>query len=72
MRRLGMVTKKKTDKVRGSGEEKDNGKDIGRGGKQKANRCHGRGSQNNLIFKMEESKQLALSSEVKLTCTTWC
>lgn len=37
---------------------------------EEENRRCGRGNQNNLIFKMEESKQLALSSEVKITCTT--
>lgn len=61
-----MLTKEQREKVQGSGKEKDKWKGYWKRRKieEKASRRCGRRSQNNLIFKMEESKQLALSSEV--------
>lgn len=61
-----MVAKEEKDKVKSSEEEKGKWKGYWKKKKtvEKVSRSCGRGSQINPIFKMEESKQLVLSSEV--------
>lgn len=66
LRRLRIVAKEEKDKAKGSGEEKGKWKGYWKKKEtvEKVSRSCGRGSQINPIFKMDESKQLALSSEV--------
>ena len=61
-----MVIKEWRDEVKGREDKKCKWKGYWKRKKteEKVNRRCGRGSQNNLIFKMEESQQLAVSSDV--------